>query len=60
LWLGLEDKAPEAFGFLENFNYTTEDQQEIAFEVDSRGVPIREAADQWIRENPDVWRAWLS
>ncbi|MGH2992205.1 MAG: glycine betaine ABC transporter substrate-binding protein [Solirubrobacterales bacterium] len=60
LWLGLEDKAPEAFRFLENFNYTTEDQQEIAFEVDSEGVPIREAADQWIRENPDVWRAWLS
>jgi glycine betaine/proline transport system substrate-binding protein len=60
LWLGLEDKAPEAFEFFEKFNYTTDDQQEIAFLVDSQGVPIREAAERWIRENPDVWRPWLS
>jgi glycine betaine/proline transport system substrate-binding protein len=58
-WLGLEDKAPAAFRFLSNFKYTTDDQQEIAFQVDSEGVPMREAAEQWIRENPDVWRAWL-
>ncbi len=60
LWLGLEDKAREAFRFFEKFNYTTEDQQEIAFQVDSEGVPISEAAEQWISENPDVWRPWLS
>ena len=59
LWLGLNDKAPEAFKFLKNFNYTTDDQQEIAFQVDSEGVPIREAAERWIAENPNVWRAWL-
>jgi glycine betaine/proline transport system substrate-binding protein len=60
LWLGLEDKAPEAFSFFEKFRYTTDDQQEIAFQVDSRGVPIQEAAEQWINENPEVWRRWLS
>jgi glycine betaine/proline transport system substrate-binding protein len=60
LWLGLEDKAPEAFSFLEKFKYTTDDQQEIAFEVDARGVPIEEAAEAWVRENPNVWRPWLS
>jgi glycine betaine/proline transport system substrate-binding protein len=59
LWLGLEDKAPEAFRFLKNFNYTKEDQQEIAFLVDSEGVPMRAAAQRWIDDNPDVWRAWL-
>jgi glycine betaine/proline transport system substrate-binding protein len=59
-WLGLEDKAPEAFRFLERFQYTTEDQQEIAFDVDARGVPIEEAAERWVRENPNVWRPWLS
>jgi len=59
-WLGLEDKAPEAFRFLKKFEYTTEDQQEIAFLVDSERVPISEAAERWIRENPDVWRPWLS
>jgi glycine betaine/proline transport system substrate-binding protein len=59
-WLGLQDKAPEAFRFLEKFKYTTDDQQEIAFQVDARGVPIERAAEQWVRENPDVWRPWLS
>jgi glycine betaine/proline transport system substrate-binding protein len=60
LWLGLEDKAPEAFRFFEKFKYTTEDQQEIAFQVDSEGMSISEAAGQWIDQNPDVWRPWLS
>jgi glycine betaine/proline transport system substrate-binding protein len=58
-WLGLEDKAPAAFTFLSNFEYTTDDQQEIAFMVDSEGVPMPQAAQQWIDDNPDVWRAWL-
>ena len=59
LSLRLEDKASEAFQFLKKFNYTTDDQQEIAFLTDARGMPISEAADQWIAENPNVWRAWL-
>jgi glycine betaine/proline transport system substrate-binding protein len=60
VWLGLEDKAPEAFRFFEKFNYTTEDQQEIAFQVDSQGVSMREGAEQWIAQHPGVWRRWLS
>jgi glycine betaine/proline transport system substrate-binding protein len=59
LSLRLEDNAPAASRFLKNFKYTTDDQQEIAFQVDSEGVPMREAADRWIRQNPDVWRPWL-
>lgn len=59
LSLRLEDKAPAAFRFLSNFKYTTDDQQEIAFLVDSEGMSMSEAADQWIGENPDVWRKWL-
>jgi glycine betaine/proline transport system substrate-binding protein len=59
LWLGLEDKAPDAFTFFERFKYTTDDQQEIAFQVDSEGVPMQQAAQQWIDANQDVWRAWL-
>ena len=57
--LRLEDRAPAAFEFLKSFKYTTDDQQEIAFQVDSEGVPMTEAADRWITENPDVWRPWL-
>ena len=60
LSLRLEDKAPAAYRFLKNFNYTTDDQQEIAFLVDARGMSVREAAERWVDENPDVWRKWLS
>jgi glycine betaine/proline transport system substrate-binding protein len=60
VWLGLQDKAPEAYDFLKRFNYTTDDQQEIAFEADSEGVPLSQAAQQWIEQNANVWRAWLS
>jgi glycine betaine/proline transport system substrate-binding protein len=59
VWLGLDDNAPEASRFFERFNYTTEDQQEIAFQVDSRGVPISQAAEEWVNDNPGVWRAWV-
>jgi glycine betaine/proline transport system substrate-binding protein len=58
-WLGLEDKAPAAFTFLSNFEYTTDDQQEIAFSVDSEGMPMPQAAQQWIDDNRDVWQSWL-
>ena len=60
LWLGLEDNAPEAFKFLKKFNYSKEDQQEIAFLVDSKRMSIRAAAEQAIKDNPNVWRQWLS
>lgn len=59
LWLGLESKAPEAYAFFKAFKYTTEDQQEIAFQVDSEGMPMEQAAEQWIDQNEDVWSAWL-
>jgi glycine betaine/proline transport system substrate-binding protein len=60
VWLGLQDKAPEAYSFLKKFNYTTDDQQEIAFEADSQGLSVGQAAQQWIEQNPNVWRPWLS
>jgi glycine betaine/proline transport system substrate-binding protein len=59
-WLGLEDKASEAFDFLKKFKYTTEDQQQIASLVDSQGLSVSEAAQQWIDDNPNVWRPWVS
>jgi glycine betaine/proline transport system substrate-binding protein len=56
---GFAEKAPEAFAFLSSFNYTNEHQQQIAFLVDSEGQDIATAAQTWVDENEDVWRAWL-
>ena len=41
-------------------NARAELSQEIAFQVDAQGLSIRQAAEQWIDQNPDVWRPWVS
>jgi glycine betaine/proline transport system substrate-binding protein len=56
---GLEEKAAEAFAFLSNMSYTNDDQQRIAFLVDSEGLDVAAAAEQWVAENESVWQPWL-
>ena len=56
---GLEEKNAAAFAFLQNFQLTTEQQNEIAALVDSDGMAPEEAAQQWVDENADVVAGWL-
>lgn len=56
---GLQEKAPEAFAFLSNMQYTNEDQNEIAFQIDVEKKDSLVAAQEWVDANPDVWGAWL-
>ena len=55
---GLEEKNPTAFAFIQKFQLTTEQQNEIAALVDSEGMAAADAAAQWIEENPDVVATW--
>ena len=55
---GLEEKNPAAFAFIQKFQLTTEQQNEIAALVDSEGMAAADAAAQWIEENPDVVATW--
>jgi glycine betaine/proline transport system substrate-binding protein len=57
---GLEEKNPAAFAFLQAFQLTTEQQNEIAALVDSDGMDPAAAAQQWVDENPDVVQGWLA
>lgn len=54
----LAEKAPDAYQFLKNFNYTTADQTTLLGYLD-QGMSVAEAAQQWIDENESVWQAWL-
>ncbi len=54
----LEEKNPAAFAFIQKFQLTTEQQNEIAALVDSEGMTAADAAAQWIGENSDVVAAW--
>jgi glycine betaine/proline transport system substrate-binding protein len=58
-WPGLKDYAPEAYQFLANFNYTTQDQIAIMAQVQLEEKTVEEAAQSWIDTNEDVWKAWL-
>jgi glycine betaine/proline transport system substrate-binding protein len=56
---GLEEKNAAAYGFLEKFQLTIDQQNEIAALVDSDGMTAAEAAQQWVDENSDVVQGWL-
>ncbi len=56
---GLEEKNAAAFAFLQKFQLTIDQQNEIAALVDSEGMDPAAAAQQWIDENPDVVQSWL-
>jgi glycine betaine/proline transport system substrate-binding protein len=58
VWPDLEETAPDAYQFLLNFNYTNDDQVFMLGKIDE-GMSIDEAAQAWIDENEDVWRAWI-
>lgn len=58
VWPGLEELAPDAYQFLLNFNYTNDDQVFMLGKIDE-GMSVDEAAQAWIDENEDVWRAWI-
>lgn len=57
--LRLQDKSPEAYRFLSNFHYTNADQQQIAFQIDAKGLTPAAAAQRWVDQHRPVWQAWL-
>jgi glycine betaine/proline transport system substrate-binding protein len=56
---GLEEKNAAAFAFLQKFQLTIEQQNEIAALVDADGMAVADAAQQWVDENADVVAGWL-
>jgi glycine betaine/proline transport system substrate-binding protein len=55
----LQTAAPDAYEFLKNFNYSTQDQITMIAAVELDGKTPEEAAQAWIAENEDIWQAWL-
>jgi glycine betaine/proline transport system substrate-binding protein len=56
---GLEEKNAAAYAFLEKFQLTIDQQNEIAALVDSDGMEAAAAAQQWVDENPDAVQGWV-
>jgi glycine betaine/proline transport system substrate-binding protein len=54
-----ESKDAAAFELLSNMQYSNEDQNEIALNIDDRGMKPEAAAQAWVDENKAVWEGWL-
>jgi len=54
----LSTNDPAAFEFLSNFQWTADDQNEVALAIQD-GTDPEEAAQAWLDANQDVWQAWL-
>jgi glycine betaine/proline transport system substrate-binding protein len=55
---GLAAKNPTAFAFIQKFQLTTEQQNEIAALIDGDGMAPDAAAKQWVDGHPDVVATW--
>ncbi|MGY3678599.1 ABC transporter substrate-binding protein [Streptomyces sp. TE33382] len=52
-------RGGEAAAFLKKFRWSEGAQNEVSALIASEKLTPREAAERWIRANPDVWRQWL-
>lgn len=59
LWPGLRQEAGPAHRFLQNFNYTTQDQLQMIEAVEVDGKTAQEAARQWVETHEAVWQEWI-
>jgi glycine betaine/proline transport system substrate-binding protein len=56
----LQTKNAAAFGFLQKFNWTEEDQNAVTTYKNQDGLTIEKAAQKWVDANEAKWKAWLT
>ena len=54
----VEEDSP-AYRFLAAWTWTNEDQNQVAKMIADEGMDPDDAAEVWVRENPDEWREWI-
>ena len=55
---GLKDAQPEAYAFLDKFNWTPDDMAAVMIQIEEGSSP-EEAAKEWVEANADKVDAWL-
>jgi glycine betaine/proline transport system substrate-binding protein len=55
----LEQKNPTAWTFIQKFQLTIDQQNQIAAYIDGDGMDPAAAAQKWVDANPDAVAAWL-
>ena len=49
----------KAYELVKNFSWTNEDQNAVSDMITNQDMSAEEAAEKWITENEDVWKAWI-
>jgi len=52
-------KRGDAYELIENFNWSNDDQNEIANDITNNGLSPEQAAEKWIKGNRVAWETWL-
>ncbi len=58
-WSGVQDKWPAAYKMFEALKLTNADENAAILEVDNKGRPIEEVANEWIANNKSRWQPWI-
>ena len=53
------DSGEPSIDLVQNFEWTNEDQNQVAAYIADEGMSAEDAADQWIADNPDKVQAWM-
>ena len=53
------DSGGKAYEFVKNFNWTNDDQNQVAEYIANQGMTDEAAAKKWVDANPDKVNAWL-
>ncbi len=56
---GFAGKFPAAAAMMAKFTLTNEDQNAMILEVDQKGRPAEEVAQEWVDKNEAKWSAWI-
>lgn len=56
---GLKDDFPVAYQILDNFHWDVEDMESVTLAMEN-GVNEKQAAQDWLAENPEKLQSWLS
>lgn len=59
IWTGMASQWPCAYKTLQNINFSNKMLAEVAALMDVDKMPYDQAADKWINENAEVWKAWV-
>ncbi|KIX77288.1 glycine/betaine ABC transporter substrate-binding protein [Streptomyces sp. MBRL 601] len=53
------ENGGEAAEFLKNFEWTTEDQNQVSLWIADQKMDPQKAAEKWVKANESTWKKWL-